>query len=468
MSFYAKCTKLLAIVLAAVALTAVPAPSRAEVPAEAQPAFNKGVLAARQQEWDIALQSFQDARKIAPTSPEIYYNLGLTESKIPGRELRAIAWLAAYLAADPQAPNASVVKTAIQGLLVKNEGNNDRFIEITRKAAEQVPPGELGVGKEVALAEVFRLYAEEGNEDKAAAFASEEHLSEVDLTSNSALYSMTDFGGREGIQQARLLAPSQEPIVRGWIAMGEAKIGDIAGALKDISAMPDGKSSDNGSKPLALIAVARTQFKLGLKQASWATLQEARNAAQKMDNRYGDDYFSICDAQVNVGDIAGARTTADLDHGTGRENCLKEIAIAQLASGDVQGAQSTANHIDDKATRVRLQDQLDEFNKDPSTRKTLEADQASLTRDWVSDADGSAMFRFRRLDGSAPSWIAELDDANLSRPMFLDLSAYVASITGPGVYQPERLLYQTARGLLYERRCVTGMLAKEFGPGFVQ
>src|SRR5690348_16990201 len=73
----------------------------AELPPGAQEAFDKGVMAAKQQEWEIAIQSFQEARKTAPDAPELFYNLGLAESKLPGRELRAIAWLGAYQAASP-------------------------------------------------------------------------------------------------------------------------------------------------------------------------------------------------------------------------------------------------------------------------------------------------------------------------------------------------------------------------------
>ena len=61
----------------------------AQLPPDAQAAMQKGILAAKEQEWEIAIQSFQEARKTAPNAPELFYNLGLAESKIPGRELRA-------------------------------------------------------------------------------------------------------------------------------------------------------------------------------------------------------------------------------------------------------------------------------------------------------------------------------------------------------------------------------------------
>lgn len=168
--------KVLVAALAAIAFAAFPTSSRAAVPPEAQPAFNKGVLAAQQQEWDVAFKSFMDAHKFFRASPEINYNLGLTESKIPGRELRAIAWLAAYLAADPQAPNASAVKAEIRALLIKNEGNNDRIVEVARQAAEQVPREEQDNGREYVLSQVYSLYVDEGDEAKAALLAREARL----------------------------------------------------------------------------------------------------------------------------------------------------------------------------------------------------------------------------------------------------------------------------------------------------
>src|SRR5471030_1849083 len=86
--------------LAALLLIFTAGQLRAELPPEAQEAVKKGIIAAKEQEWEIAIQSFQEARKTAPNAPELFYNLGLAESKIPGRELRAIAWFGAYLTAN--------------------------------------------------------------------------------------------------------------------------------------------------------------------------------------------------------------------------------------------------------------------------------------------------------------------------------------------------------------------------------
>ena len=77
-------------VLCAVILLVSAAGSRAELaPDVQQQAISKGIIAARQQDYLLAIRYFQDARKIAPDAPEIHYDLGLAESKIPGRELGA-------------------------------------------------------------------------------------------------------------------------------------------------------------------------------------------------------------------------------------------------------------------------------------------------------------------------------------------------------------------------------------------
>jgi hypothetical protein len=77
--------------LAALAQTTATAP----LPPAAQEALDKGIIAAKVPDYLLAIRFFEDARKLAPDAPIIYLNLGLAESRIPGRELRAIAWFGA-------------------------------------------------------------------------------------------------------------------------------------------------------------------------------------------------------------------------------------------------------------------------------------------------------------------------------------------------------------------------------------
>ena len=111
----------------------------APLPPAAQDALDKGIIAAKVPDYLLAIRFFEAARKIAPEAPVIYLNLGIAESKLPGRELRAIAWFGAYLAASPDAPNAAAVKEQIAVLDVKNQSNVSRLIKTVQDSATQTP-----------------------------------------------------------------------------------------------------------------------------------------------------------------------------------------------------------------------------------------------------------------------------------------------------------------------------------------
>jgi len=118
----------------AMAQTSASASAAAPLAVEAQEAINKGIIAAKNQDYLLSIQYFQAARKIAPDAPEIYYDLGLAESKLPGRQLRAVAWFGAYLAANPTAANAAA--------MTKATASSTRLPRITKSLKPFIlPPG---------------------------------------------------------------------------------------------------------------------------------------------------------------------------------------------------------------------------------------------------------------------------------------------------------------------------------------
>lgn len=100
--------------------------------APAQKAFDAGIAAAKAGDYSAAIRSLDEARKAAPDAPAIYFNLGLAESKIPGREARAICALEAYLALTPGAANSQAVRELIDKLEVTSRANVDKMIEILK------------------------------------------------------------------------------------------------------------------------------------------------------------------------------------------------------------------------------------------------------------------------------------------------------------------------------------------------
>src|ERR1019366_3576967 len=120
----------------------------------------KAVLATQQQDYMLATRYFQDARKIAPDAPDIYYNLGLAEAKIPGRELRAISWFGAYLAANPKSTSTAAIKDQIAALDVKSQSNLSHLIQSAQDAASQIADDN---SKAYNWGRVAGLWAESGD-----------------------------------------------------------------------------------------------------------------------------------------------------------------------------------------------------------------------------------------------------------------------------------------------------------------
>jgi len=90
-----------------------------------QEAFSRGVTAFEKKDFKLALNYFLEARKADPYEPQIWFNLGLVSLKLPGYELRALAWFKSYQMRMPNAQNAKDVEaqmTAIEKAFVSNTG----------------------------------------------------------------------------------------------------------------------------------------------------------------------------------------------------------------------------------------------------------------------------------------------------------------------------------------------------------
>lgn len=265
------------------AQTGAPASSPVPLSADAQDIVNKGIIAARQQDYLQAVRYFQGARKIAPKAPEIYFDLGLAESKIPGRELRAIAWFAAYLIANPSAPNATTINNEIRELDVKSHGNMSRLIATVQKTAGQIPDAS---DSEFALINVAGLWAEAGDVTEAKRIADPVQ------------------GAVRAVQARR------------YIAEGQLRAGDIAGAQRTADNMlPRGnkyeRESNVDDRIEVLKSIASACDKVGNVDVEKKALLNAAKLAEVLDNqsRRGTQLELIAAAQAKAGDIAGAQGT---------------------------------------------------------------------------------------------------------------------------------------------------------------
>ena len=498
---------------AALAQTNTPVP----LPPAAQEALNNGILAAKLPDYLLAIRYFEEARKIAPKHPVIYLNLGLAESKISGRELRAIAWFGAYLAAYPGAPNAAAVKEQIAVLKVRNQSNTARLIKQVQTAAGQ---------NEGLLGDVAGLWAKAGDVT--------EGLRTADLLQMNAKYAQPDI-----MKSMALNKVSRAQIGNGDLAgalmtanliqdagtksetlllviEAQIKTGDITGAKKTISDVGDSRSWAKMSNLRRDIAIL--QAKAGDTAGSLATLapENAKPANRQDYNLLSYTYSKIAELQIKSGDIAGTQKTISLaeaameqiknqeyigfslsgladkaryDIATVRSDLVK----AQAMNGDIAGALKTADLLQDDAGYPRKSFALLHISEAQATsgdlagaRKTVVLIAHAGVKDQAADRIAKAKANPRspvvkasmsptpasqppdRPRISDTDWITKLNDSEMSgdcplnsRP-FLDLAGYLQSL--PSSDDPRQFfekLRATADKLIRAQHIVYNMLEQQ-------
>ncbi len=309
----------------------------AELPPAAQEALEKGIIAAQQQEYLLAIRLFQDARKIAPAAPILFFNLGLAESKIPGRELRAMTWFGAYLEASPGAANVAAVKQQIKELDVKNQGSLSRLIRGAEDAAKQFGDA-ANFDRQDSLGEVAELWARSG--DLETAFQTAAGIQNEGMkgqAQSKILGVQADTGDIAGAKTtADRLRSDFKNGALNRIASAQAKSGDIMGAIKTAANIQDVET-----KNYAQGAIAEAQAKAG-------DIVGAQKSANSMQEGVHKEIVKehIANAQIKAGEIVGAQKTADSIQAAGIRNHLRfQIGQLQAESGDIAGAQATAGSV---------------------------------------------------------------------------------------------------------------------------
>lgn len=374
------------LVLASVTPT-LAATSSSLLPA-AQEAVNKGMSADKRQDYLAAIDHFQEALRVAPNAPEVLFYLGVEESKVPGRELRAIAWLGAYLSLRPTGPDAAKVKNQIGKLKIAHHRTLARVTEAVERAAQ------FAERKGPSLRDVARRLAEIG--DFTSALQTAANLSELP-ESQAEAYAViakvqaakSDIAG--ALKTASLIADAQPAkdntlldIVRFQIAR------DRVGALETIGRIRDPGNKDRAKRVVSYFQARTDDVASALKTAESIQDEDIRGSARN----------DIAHVQVDAGDLAGALKTAILIPAVRDANAvLQHISLSQARKGDIDGALKTATlyspHSDlrsrvaqvqaesgDLAGALKTAASFDKDNKDYYTISLVKASfaQAQLTR----------------------------------------------------------------------------------------
>jgi hypothetical protein len=374
-------------------------------PPDAQDPLQLGIAATGQKEWLLAARYFQDARRASPNRPDIFFNLGMAESQIPGRELRAICWFGAYLSALPDAPNSEEVKKNILELTVRNQASLANVIQMAHDAArKQANPGR-------ALLDVVSLWVMAGDLDRAFAIATCDAVKEA------------------GCKESAL-----------WhIASGQVGHGDISDAQRIADRIQGAES-----KCSLQAFIAEAQFEAGDVAAASRSFAAALKTAGTIGNLHGKGSAlgAIARTQARTGDVSGAlRTAATIEDVTQRNFALADVAAAEAKAGDLTGASKTANAIQDAEHKARVM---------------------SIIEHAALESIASLQPGF-----SASSWIERLDDGSrgsicpLNSSAFLDLDGCLKSLPVDDTPNYFRKLHYVALELITAQRRIDTMLKRQ-------
>ncbi len=442
----------------------IPPPS----PAAREP-IARGIAAAKRQDYALAIRGFEEARALAPRAPEVYFNLGLAESKRPGHELRAIAWFGAYLTADPYAPawnEAAVLKQmnllreknranlaswlrAVQNAAVRlASGDSDRWYFVLQTVILWAQAGEIAAAQKAAalipvsnhgycfsLHEIVRAQLKAG--DISGAHATANTIKDRYTLSVASTRAGTSYAG-ERTEVASTLANAQTDI-----AEAEIRAGDNVAGKKTLVAARNSAALIRYATYEALVqpAIAEALVHAGEHGEAKAVLALARKVvdANPEPNSKISELLGIARVQLAAGDATGAATTFAFAAGVAgaakKNEYAGQMAAAQAAGGDIAGAQATIARITDNSIQdtarvavVRAQAGRGDL---PGARATtrMVADKYDNSRARLAIIEAAENRGEVRED-----WLGVLletdsiQDCPLSDPVFTDLAGYLKSL----------------------------------------
>ena len=345
---------------------AAPAIARAQssLPPDAEKAFQRGVLAAEQQQFPLAAHYFNEAQKAAPFAPGILFNLGLVHEKL-GQELIGIAWLGAYLAAVPQAANADAVRKEILRLDVLTEGKIRRVLQEALAAAaltknpqettqkirrRQASVGDIDEAAKggVDMADAWFAYAltmaEAGLAEKVHSASG--RLTDPQRRSRVYLALATQFTGDLGDCTGEGLSPREAHAA--WDAVGRIEDRAIKTSASPYIFCHDLRPENLRAAEANLVELFGKQFETGMRaiygggfsftSVVQARREEGNRLLQEVLRRY-----AVSGDFVNATRIMEWALHADPEPGA--SFALSILADAQLRQGELEGAKATAQRV---------------------------------------------------------------------------------------------------------------------------
>lgn len=378
-------------------------------------AMSSGYAAANQGDYLAAIAHFQQAHDLAPDAGEIFYNLALAEAMLPGRELRAVVWFGAFVAADPKTPKAPAIEEKVRELKARGA---TRFLKMTQEMVEQIPSQNL---KDIYLSEIVELWARAGEFPLALQTIETIHAT---YERNKGLAYLAGAQARRGDFGAGLasLAGIADAAARSsgqrFIADARLDAGDIAGAIKTVEGIPDPYE-----KCMGMRNIAEAQREAGNPAIALRTLAAALPLTQQLPEpplrSVVQQYLAV--SQATAGDPGSALQTADRITAPFSISLAKQlIAEIQARRGDLVGARQTL------AAAFAAADQV----KDTGSRAIImQAHAESKARIDAGKANDPAEQPRRAPPPSVKprEWVT-LNASILDAPVFVDLAKFLKTL----------------------------------------
>jgi len=321
---------------------------RAIISPAAKGAYIRGLSVAEQENWELAIKYFGEAREEAPAWPDPFYNLAYSCRQAGGRELIAIAWYHAYLAAASGTADTDQVRAWIVEFEVRVESRVRMLIrgvkDVYSSMGQSSPPG-------LEALELARALAYLGDFSEAKEMAS---------------------GILEGRRSEYYMAMAYMRIARE-----QGRAGDLAGARETFAEarkvavqFPDEDGAYYEGEIL-YIPVSKERF-----------------------------YRDLSRSQADAGDIAGARETAAMitDSEYRSMNTDRDISITTELSAKVHGKIATWERLADNLNRYHS---VNDFN---GFVESLEDKQLNEVAESLSSAADDIGFGLVRLRENEAVW----------------------------------------------------------------
>lgn len=335
-------------IMAALSRAQAQAPALETMPPAAKAAFDRGVHAVEVQDWTLASRYFAEARKVAPGAPAIALNLGLAYANA-GQEPLAIAWLNAFIAADPDGPKAAAARQQVERLREYSGKKLKLLVQAATTAIEQTEGNHAG-----ALVSLARAEAKAGLLNEALATLTRPEIASDNFhgkrapteTTAEVLSAYADAAREAGDPRRAADALSRVPATGidlaadssyghawRWVSAEFVKQTDFDRGWRAAKQIPN---EEERGKQMAEVA------KLRLEEGDYIPAEEAVPLMKEPDRCWL--LRGIARAHLNQKDIAGARQAASrMSERTYLQGeVLVGIAQAQFEAGDAAAARTTA------------------------------------------------------------------------------------------------------------------------------